>query len=88
MKYVIFNQNGLMHPVLFADHTSHTQIALEGSTAVSAGFVRFKGLLNEPECYGHSTSLKLDSRPKEDAEIIRRWQQNLGTSSFIDYDSL
>ena len=88
MKYIIFNQNGIMHPVLFADHTSHVQIALEGATAVSAGFVRFKGLLNEPECYGRSTSLKLDSHPEEDAKIIRSWMRNLGTSFFIDYDSL
>jgi hypothetical protein len=40
MKYVIFKDtvSGLIQPVLFGDHTKHSQILLEGSEAVSAGF--------------------------------------------------
>jgi hypothetical protein len=41
MKYVIFKGNGLVHPVLFGDHTAHSQIKVEGAEPISAGFVRF-----------------------------------------------
>lgn len=39
MKYVIFRENNLLHPVVFADHTTHSQIKIEGAVPVSAGFV-------------------------------------------------
>ena len=87
MKYVIFNQKGLLHPVLFADHTSHAQITIEGAEPVSAGFVRFSKTLHLPECYGFSDSLGLKSR-QEDEKIIRQWQLNSGTADFIDFDTL
>lgn len=86
MKYVIFNQNGLLHPVLFAEHTSHAQVHVEGATPVSAGFVHFEGLLNEPKCYGRSTALNLDSRGTVDEDIIRKWQLNMPTSSFLNLE--
>jgi hypothetical protein len=85
MKYIIFKGHGCYHPVLFADHTTHSQIKLEGCTPVSAGFVKF-GKLGFPQVYGNSESLKLKSRGEEDESIIRNWQMNMCTSSFLVYE--
>lgn len=71
MKYVIFEGNGLVHPILFGDHTTHLQISVAGGTPVSAGFVKFDSM-NWPHCYGESESLKLKSRGEMDEDIIRR----------------
>lgn len=87
MKYVIFKGNGCYHPVLFADHTTHSQIKVENATPISAGFVKFNST-NEPTCYGKADSLKLESNPEQDEQIIHLWQRNHGMSMFIDYDSL
>ena len=88
MKYIIFKHGTLFHPVLFSNHTTHSQVKLEGATPISAGFVSFSETLRLPKCYGNSTSLKLESRGELDEEIISRFQLNSGTSSFIDYDSI
>ena len=70
MKYVIFEANGLVHPILFGDHTSHSQISIKGGKAVSAGFVRMKG--GWPQVYGRSESLNLDNRGELDEDIIHK----------------
>jgi len=86
MKYVIFKGNGCFHPVLFAEHTTHKQIRVEGADPVSAGFVRFRH--GFPVCYGWSESLKLRCNKDLDEEIIRKWQIDCGMNSFIDLDNV
>lgn len=83
MKYVIFKGNGLVHPVLFGDHTAHSQIKVEGAEPISAGFVRFDSC-GIPHCYGRSDSLNLESRGEKDEDIIHR-AHNLsgGTMLFL-----
>lgn len=82
MKYVIFEGNGLVHPVLFGDHTAHSQISVAGGTPIAAGFVRFD-TMNWPHCSGESDSLKLKSRGQLDEDIIRRAYNDCGTYMFI-----
>ena len=52
MKYIIFKEKNMLHPVVFADHTTHSQIKIEGAKPVSAGFVMQDktGI----KCYGKS----------------------------------
>lgn len=40
MKYIVFEQEstGLKMPVVFPDHVTHSQISIEGTRPVSAGF--------------------------------------------------
>lgn len=85
MKYVIFEGNGLVHPVIFGDHTTHSQISVAGGNPVSAGFVKFDSM-GWPHCSGKSDSLKLESRGETDEDIIRRAYNNCGTSSFMIYE--
>ena len=73
MKYIIFEGNGLVHPVIFGNHTTHRQIKIKGAKPVSAGFVRFDNF-NLPHVYGRSESINLDSRGELDEDIIRRAQ--------------
>ena len=82
MKYVIFKGNGLVHPVLFGDHTAHSQIKVEGATPISTGCVRFDsgGL---PHCSGKSDSLNLESKGEFDENIIHRAYIDGGTMLFI-----
>lgn len=82
MKYVIFEGNGLVHPVLFGDHTTHSQVTVAGATPVAAGFVRFDtcGL---PHCSGESDALKLKCRGEVDEDIIHRAYSNCPTYLFI-----
>ncbi len=84
MKYVIFEtKGGLFHPVLFSDHTTHSQVRLKKAKPISAGFVDL-GIL-EVKCWGKSESLGLESRGEVDAEIIRKFKYNFGTSHFLNY---
>lgn len=71
------------HPILFGDHTAHSQIKVEGATPISAGFVQFDSC-GLPHCTGRSDSLKLESRGEKDEDIIHR-AHNLsgGTMLFI-----
>lgn len=81
MKYVIFEDGSFVHPVLFADHTTHLQVSLKGAVPVAAGFVWFK--YGQPHCYGASESLGLASRGDIDARIISRWYNYAGAGMFI-----
>lgn len=83
MKYVIFQGNGFVYPVLFADHTTHAQVKIEGAYPIAAGFVRFDSC-NLPHCYGKSDSLHLESRGEIDDNIIRRWQINSNMTTFME----
>ena len=82
MKYVIFEGNGLVHPVLFGDHTTHSQISIAGAKPVSAGFVKFNSI-GWPKCFGMSESLHLESRGELDEDIIRRAKDNACTAMFL-----
>lgn len=82
MKYVIFKGNGLIHPILFGDHTTHSQISIAGAEPISAGFVRFDSC-GLPHCTGKSDSLKLESRGEVDENIIHRAYIDSGAMLFI-----
>ena len=82
MKYVIFEGNGLVHPIIFGDHTTHSQVSIAGGKPISAGFVRFDKF-GWPHCSGESESLKLKSKGEVDEDIIRRAYSNCGTYLFM-----
>ena len=83
MKYVIFREKNMLHPVVFADHTTHSQIKVEGAKPVSAGFVMHDktGI----KCYGKSDSLNLTPGVNDEA-IILSWLQNCGIYAFLSFD--
>lgn len=83
MKYVIFREKNMLHPVVFADHTTHSQISIEGAVPVSAGFVMQDktGI----KCYGKSDSLNLTPGVNDEA-IILSWLQNCGIYAFLSFD--
>lgn len=73
-KYIIITRKfDAELPILFSHSDIHSVIAneLQGEV-LSAGFWDFD---NDSRfaCFGRSTSLKLDSRPKEDSEILNLW---------------
>ena len=75
MKYVIYEAHGLVHPVLFGNHTTHKEAIIPNGTPVSAGFVKFD-TFGWPHVYGDSESLKLGKRGELDEDIIRRSMDN------------
>ena len=83
MKYVIFREKNMLHHVVFADHTTHSQIKVEGAEPVSAGFVMQDktGI----KCYGKSDSLNLTPGVNDEA-IILSWVQNCGIYAFLSFD--
>lgn len=74
MKYIIIDNGGYDTPVIFDEATDHSMMASDSfgfkKNVVAAGFVRFSsdGLY----CYGRSISLKIESRPDEDARLINK----------------
>lgn len=58
MKYVIFREKNMLHPVVFAEHTTHSHIKVEGAEPVSAEFV-IQEKTGSIKCYGKSDSLNL-----------------------------
>lgn len=84
MKYVIFREKNMLHPVVFADHTTHSQISIEGAVPVSAGFV-MQDKAGNIKCYGKSDSLKLTPGVNDEA-IILSWLQNCGIYAFLSFD--
>ena len=66
MKYVVFEDKvtGALYPAIIPDHVSHSQVRIDNSTPVSAGF------LNPKTCepFGKSDSLKL--KPAQDDKLI------------------
>lgn len=88
MKYVIFknDRGGLFHPVVFGDHTTHSQVKLEGCHPVSAGFFTQKRD-RSVEVFGKSESLNLESDPR-DAKLVELMLLNYGTSFFLNYEDM
>lgn len=83
MKYVIFKDevSGLIQPVIFAEHTTHSCVKLERAKPIGAGFFDFnKGI---PSVYGKSESLGLESKDS-DLDYITKMFLNLGTMFFVD----
>lgn len=82
MKYIIFEdqKSGLLQPVIFGEHTTHSQVTIEGAKPVSAGFVNFdkKGL----SVFGESDSLNLGINER-DRDLIGKVFFNYGTAYFI-----
>ena len=74
MKYIIIDNGMYETPVIFDEATDHSMMASDSfgfkKNVISAGFVNFStdGLY----CHGRSVSLKLESRPEEDARIINK----------------
>jgi len=86
MKYIIFedNKTGLIQPVIFGEHTTHSQVKIENATPVSAGFfyIDKRGFVVS----GESESLGL--KPKDgDEEFLKLVLYNAGTMFFINPDS-
>lgn len=72
LKYINFEHIGL---VIFEPTVEHRQMQLiVGRKALSAGFCSFPNedeVGNQPRCYGKSTSLNLDSSPKDTPALKR-----------------
>lgn len=88
MKYIIFKdkKSGLFQPVIFGEHTTHSQISIDGAEPISAGFC----LLSEEDglsVYGESDSLGLKPQ-KKDGAYLRMLLCSVGTSYFLDYDKI
>lgn len=82
MKYVIFQYKQLIMPVIIPEHVTHKQVSVEGGMPISAGFFTIKkGVV---KCFGESESLKLKSRPEEDAKYIDFTLGGYGTMFFMD----
>ncbi|MCP5365691.1 MAG: hypothetical protein H6905_10785 [Hyphomicrobiales bacterium] len=71
MKYLIVDAPGGEVPVLFPRGFMHRYMAdrLAPLPVVAAGFV--KNVDGQLACFGHSTGLKLGSRPERDSELLR-----------------
>jgi hypothetical protein len=82
MKYVIFKDtvSGLIQPVMFGEHTTHSCVRLDRCIPVSAGFFSFENGI--PAVYGKSDSLKLESK-QTDLDYIIKVFMNFGTMSFV-----
>jgi hypothetical protein len=86
MKYIIFKDtvSGLTQPVLFGEHTSHSQIRVERAKPVSAGFFTVSGENDKPCIYGESDSLNL-TPATGDLEYILMALADVGALFFIGY---
>jgi len=87
MKYIIFknNKTGLKQPMIFGEHTVHSQVTIENATPVSAGFFYIEG--SGFVVSGESESLGL--KPQEgDNDLLKLVLMNAGTMFFIDTGSL
>lgn len=70
-KYVILDQ-GVIVPLVFSELINHLDVArCIGGQVVGAGFC----FIDEEKyhCYGESISLKVVSRPDEDARILNKY---------------
>lgn len=88
MKYIIFKdeKTGLTQPVMFGEHTTHSQVKIEGAKPVSAGFCHVSSG-DDLTITGASESLKL--KPGEnDAAYIAMMLCDAGTSFFLEFDKL
>lgn len=83
MKYVIFEdkKSRLLHPVIFGEHTTHSEIKIEGCKPVSAGFFHLsKKTLTVS---GESESLKLKPVLPRDRGLLIHALMDMGTAFFI-----
>lgn len=85
MKYIVFedDKTGLKEPVIFGDHTTHSQVKVERAHPVSAGFFTIDddGIVS---IYGDAQSLGLE--PKDgDATLLYYVLQGFGTIYFLDF---
>ena len=76
MKYVIYENDGAKHYVVFDFSVDHSEMARRmgiGAKILSAGFVSFND--EGACCYGESVSLNMKSRGDIDSKIIngRMW---------------
>jgi hypothetical protein len=85
MKYIIFkdNKSGLIMPIVFNEHVTHSQVKVEGATAISAGFCNSTC----SSIYGKSDSLKL-SPGINDLEYLNGFTLDMSTSYFVDYEAV
>lgn len=88
MKYIIFKdeKTGLVQPVVFGEHTTHSEIKLAGAKPVSAGFCHVSSEYGL-SVGGDSESLGLKSEDN-DAAYIAMLLCDAGTSLFLDYDKM
>ena len=90
MKYIIFQdkRSGLVQPVLFGEHTTHSKVTISGANAICAGFVDLQeGNLS---VYGRSDSMNLDPSER-DLDYILKMFMGMGEMFFVpalnDYGS-
>lgn len=88
MKYIIFedDKTGLRKPVIFGDHTAHSEIRVKRAHPVSAGFflIDETGLVST---FGDAKSIGL--QPADvDSNLIFYVIKNLGTMFFLNYDKI
>ena len=71
-KYIVIEQGlGTPVPIVFSQLLVHDDVARAlGGKVIGAGFCQIEG--NQYICYGESTSCRIKSRLKEDAEILNR----------------
>ncbi len=84
MKYIIFedDRTGVKEPVIFGDHTVHSEVKVGRAHPVSAGYFMLdnEGIVST---YGYSPSLRL--KPKEgDATLLYYVLRNMGAIYFMD----
>lgn len=84
MKYIIFEDEhtGLLQPVIFGEHTTHSQVKIERARPIGAGFFSFEN--GHPSVYGRSDSLDLESS-EADLDLIIKIFLNMGTAFFIPF---
>ena len=76
-KYVIFDNSLYAVPVIFSEFMNHNEVAAAiqihayGGKPISAGFCFIED--GKYKCYGESKSLRIKSRPEEDARILNKY---------------
>ena len=72
-KYVIIDTGMAVVPIVFSDLLGHADMAVGiGGKVLGAGFCYINSD-GQYTCYGESTSLRVKSRPEEDARILNRF---------------
>ena len=70
----------MLQPIIFGEHTAHSQIKVERAKPISAGFFYING--SGITVNGESVSLKLKSQPI-DIDLLKLVLANAGTMFFI-----
>lgn len=74
MKYIIVDDDHLEVGIIFPNCISHDNVRTRG-LVVSAGFCSIGE--DDVVAYGHSVSLRLESRP-QDSEVLTRCFKSMG----------